>query len=709
MAGIIDAAPSAQKSPPPRLRQELNLFPAEPDLDGSPAWILHDPLTNRHFRLGQLEVDLLVFVEQGSDEEKIAQLATIKIGHQVAPAQVLELFEFLRRNNLTVADEVQKSWYRRQLALLGNQGVLTQLVKSYLFFRVPVLKPDRFLANTLKYVVWAGSTPSFICLGVLFLLGTFLAIRQMDSFINTFMHFFNPEGFGAYLVALAFVKIFHELGHGYTAKKMGCKVPIIGVAFLVGWPVLYTDTSDAWKLNSRSKRLKIGAAGIAVELSIAIISLFCWSLATDGIMRSVFFLLATTTWVMSILVNCNPLMRFDGYYLLSDWLRTPNLDTRSGAMARWLLREKLFALHHPPPEPVQNRMLLFAYSVWIYRFLLYLGIAALVYYFFFKALGLILFAIEVIYFILRPFYNEFKEWYKFWPEITWNKTTMRSSLLLLIILGLGFIPWRSSINAAAFIKARYTPLYTQVPGQVTQIAVANNTKVNKGQVLVTMADPELSYEKEQVQRRYEELSWQRAALGFDEKMRSEAIIVSSALFSQNQRLRGLLKKQEKLTITAPESGIVADLTPEIRVGDWLAEGTPVLALLDGNDLTIIAYIEEADLTRLKPGFKGLFYPEKGTFQPLDVEIIEIESMAIKSLDALYSASLFGGDVAVRKNKQDELIPVISTYQLRLKLLNKPTKLERVMRGTAVLEGEAESFFMRAKNRLYAVLRRESGF
>ena len=709
MAGIVDAAPSAQKPPLPQLRQELTLYPAEPDLDGAAAWVLHDPLTNRHFRLGQMEVDLLVFFDQGGDAETIAQLAFFKMGHQVSPAEVEELSEFLRRNNLTVCDEGQKAWYRKQQEMQGNKNIFLTLVKSYLSFRIPLFRPDRFLANTLKYVVWTGSKLTFICLGGLFVLGLFLAARQMDSFINTFLHFFSPEGFGSYLLALAFVKIFHELGHGYTAKKMGCKVPIIGVNFLVGMPVLYTDTSDAWKLNSRSKRLKIGAAGVVVELSIAIVSLFCWSLAPEGIWRSVFFLLATTTWVTSILVNCNPLMRFDGYYLLSDWLRIPNLDTRSGAMARWLMREKLFALNHSPPEPIRKRMLLYAYSVWIYRFLLYIGIAALVYYFFFKVLGLILFAVEVIYFILRPFYNEFKEWYKFWSQVTWNKTTMRSSLLLLIILGLGFIPWRSSINAPAFIKARYTPLYTQVPGQVTKIAVANNDKVRKGQVLVTLVDPELNYEKEQVQRRYEELSWQRASLGFDEKMRNEALIVASTLFTQNQRLRGLLKKQEKLIMTAPEPGTVADVSQDIKAGDWLAEGTPVLALLDSDDLIVIAYLEEAYLSRLKPGFKGRFYPEKGHFPPLEVEITEIESMAIKSLDALYAASLFGGDVAVRKNHQDELIPVISTYQLRLKLLNKPAKLERVMRGTAVLEGDAESFFARAKNRVYAVLRRESGF
>lgn len=706
MAGIIENTPSPQKSPPPLLRQELKLYPAEAEIDGSPAWTLHDPLTNRHFRLGQLEIDLLALFGQG-DAEKIAQLAALKMGYEVSPAQVDELFEFFRRNNLTVGDEVQKAWYQKQ-QVLGKQSLLMQLIKSYLFFRIPLWHADKFLSRTLKYVAWVGATPSFLVLAILLIIGGFLTVRQLDTFVSTFLHFFNPEGFGVYLLALSFIKIFHELGHAYTAKNMGCNVPIIGVAFLVGWPVMYTDTSDAWKLNSRSKRMKIGIGGVAVELGIAIVSLFCWSLTEDGLLRSVFFLFASSTWIMSVLINFNPLMRFDGYYLLSDWLRVPNLESRSGAMARWLLREKLFALNAPEPEPIQTKLVIYAYSMWIYRFFLYLGIAALVYYFFFKALGILLFAVEVIYFLMRPFYNEFKEWYKFLPQLTWNKTTVRTSLLFVILLGLGLFPWRSSIAIPAFIKAHYTPIYSQVSGQISQINVVNNTQVHKGQVLIEMTAPELAHEKAQVQRRYEELSWQRASLGFDEKMRSETLVVASTLLTQNQRLRGLLKKERKLTLAAPEEGVVADLVADVKVGDWIAEGTPLLAVLDSHDLTVVAYIEEDYLSRIKLGLHGRFYPEKGNFPAVEVELIEIEKMATRSLDALYQASLFGGDVAVRKNKQEELVPVISHYQIRLKL-NSPLVLPRVMRGTVILTGEPESFFSRAKNRLYAVLRRESGF
>jgi len=707
MDGAVTDAVQAQKPPPPILRQELNLFPAEPNEDGSQAWVLHDPLANRHFRLGQMEVDLLMFCGQG-DEEKIAQLASIKMGYQITAEEVGSLFSFLRLNNLVLGDGAQTAWYHQQKAAT-KKTFLAHAAKSYLFIRIPISRPDRFLDKTLPYVAWLGSSATLMTLMVLFFLGVFFALRQIDSFVGTFLHFFNAEGFGIYVIALAVIKILHELGHAYTAKNMGCKVPIIGLAFLVGFPILYTDTSDAWKLKSRRKRMNIGVAGVGVELAVAIVCLFLWSLTPDGLLRSVLFLLATTTWIMSILVNFNPLMRFDGYYLLSDWLRMPNLESRSFAMAKWWMREKLFALNFEPPEKIKLKLVFYAYSIWVYRFFLFLGIALLVYYFFFKVLAIILFAVEIIYFIVLPIVRELKEWQKFWPQVKWNPTTVRSCILLFTIIGLFFIPWRSSIEVPAFIKAQYTPLYAPVSGKITRIAVKNRQFVQTDEIVLEMEAPELSYERQQAQLRYDELSWQRSFLGFNSKMRSEALIVTSTLVTQNRRLRGLIKKQQKRLLNTPNAGVVADLDKDIKQGDWIAEGTPILSIVNTKDLTVHAYLEEEYLARIEVGQTGLFYPESGNYSVMDVEVVEIEGMAVRSMDALYSASLFGGDVAVRETQDKELVPVISVYKVRLKLLGQIAELQRVMRGTVVLKGRPESFFKRVKNQVYAIFRREGGF
>jgi len=127
--------------------------------------------------------------------------------------------------------------------------------------------------------------------------------------------------------------------HFYIAR-----VPVIGLAFLVMFPILYTDTTDAWRIQETRSRTLINGAGITVELCIAAISLLLWAFLPDGIFRSIAFFAATTSWAMSLFVNLNPWMRFDGYYLISDLLGVENMQKRGFEVGRWVMRKFLFGL-----------------------------------------------------------------------------------------------------------------------------------------------------------------------------------------------------------------------------------------------------------------------------------------------------------------------------------------------------------------------------
>ena len=128
-----------------------------------------------------------------------------------------------------------------------------------------------------------------------------------------------------YLVTLIFVKCLHELGHAFVAKHFGCRVSAIGIAFLVFFPFLYTDTTDAWRLRNHKERLLINFAGILTELHLALIATFAWAVLPDGGLKSVAFFIATTSWISSLVINVSPFMRFDGYYVFADWLKAENL------------------------------------------------------------------------------------------------------------------------------------------------------------------------------------------------------------------------------------------------------------------------------------------------------------------------------------------------------------------------------------------------
>ncbi len=150
----------------------------------------------------------------------------------------------------------------------------------------------------------------------------------------------------------------------------------------------------------------IGGAGVTVELVLACLATFAWPFLAEGPLKSLAFSIATVGWVLSLAINLNPLMRFDGYYLFADALGIDNLQSRAFSLGRWRMRELLFGLGAKPPEQFDKKttriLVWFAWAVWIYRLILFTGIALLVYYMSFKILGLVLFAVEIIYFIAKP-------------------------------------------------------------------------------------------------------------------------------------------------------------------------------------------------------------------------------------------------------------------------------------------------------------------
>jgi putative peptide zinc metalloprotease protein len=224
------------------------------------------------------------------------------------------------------------------------------LLKNYLFLRVRLLDPDRFLAACLPYVRWMYSPHFVAALAGLAGLGFYLIGLQWEAYTHSFLHLFSLVGALQVGAALAFAKAVHEFGHGLTAKRFGCRVPGMGAALLVLWPMLWTDCTDAWRLVDRRQRLLIDAAGVLAEIVLAVVASLAWSMLGDGPARSAAFLLSGSTWLVALAINANPLMRFDGYYLLSDWLDEPNLQERSFALCRWRVREALFGLGDPPPE-----------------------------------------------------------------------------------------------------------------------------------------------------------------------------------------------------------------------------------------------------------------------------------------------------------------------------------------------------------------------
>ncbi len=692
--------------PLPQLRQELKLLPALTTPEGEPRWTLHDPLSGRYFQLGLREVEILAQMERAESAAAVAQAATHALQQPVAVAEVEEVWQFLRHHSLVIGDPMQQQLYHRQRSQRSHW--FTHLAKSYLFIRIPLWNPDRFLERWLPQVAGLAHPAMVALLGVSLLLGGYLTARQWDTFLATLVDLLTPAGVLGFGIALIGVKILHELGHAFVAKAHGCRVAVIGVALLVLWPVLYTDTTAAWQLPSRRARIQIAIAGMAVELAVAVVALLLWSVAEEGAVRTLLFILATTTWMVSLLVNLNPLMRFDGYYLFADALNLPNLEQRSHAVARWWLRERLFGWQQPPPEPFRYRLLLFAVAVWIYRFLLFFGIALLVYHLFFKLLGLLLFWVEIGYFILGPLYREGVAWYRLRHQLRLNGALFRTVAVLLLLLGLLLLPWQRDIEIPAQLSGDYQPIYAPLTAQITAIPYREGESVAIGDRLLLLTSPALIHEATTARLRQQELQLQRRAASLTPQSLDQTLVIQSELQSQQRLVRQLEQQLKQLDLVAPQAGQIIDYPPDLRVGSWVREGERLLSLLNSDSLELIGYLKEGELARVEVGLVGAFYPDGLTTEPLPVQVTAMDRVGSSVLTQPLLASLFGGEIAVRYDETKQMVPLQAIYRLRFAPM-QPQPPQRILRGRIHLAAAPESILEGLQRRLTALWLRERGF
>ncbi|WP_131670831.1 HlyD family efflux transporter periplasmic adaptor subunit [Pseudomonas parakoreensis] len=695
----------------PSLRADLQLSPAAPALDGSPRWTLADPVRGRYFKLGAAAMRLLRHWSLG-DPEQVLRAANREPGLPLDGVELEQLLTFLRGHDLISAlDDQQRASYSLK-ALAQRQSLWKILLHQYLFFRIPLWRPDAFLNRAWPWLERFGPRLLRVGLPVTLALGVFLVSRDWQRFVGTFPHLFSLGGALSFAVALFFAKLCHEFGHAFMAKRAGCRVQSMGVAFMVLLPMFYTDVSDAWRVNDRRARLLIGAGGVLAELLLACIALLVWSLLPDGPARTAAFMLASATWITTLVVNLNPFMRFDGYFLLSDLWEVDNLQGRAFAFCRWRLRECLFGYGAPAPEPwsptMQRRLLIWGYGSWLWRAALFFGIALAVYHLFFKVLGIFLMLVELVWFIFLPIMNEWRQWWSR-REQAHGPRVLVSSLAVLGLLLVLIVPWRSAVELPTMLEGgRASALHAPVAARVKTVKVADGQTVAQGDVLIELESPDLESQQAIVRReiQIQQLLMRRQA-GRSETA-ADASIIEQRLAEAVAQYRGLSARRERLLLRAPHAGTVRDVLPNLTPGRWLSSKDALARVVeDGSRLR--GYIAEAELWRVKPGATGRFIADDPMHPALAVKLDEIDTNGVAYVDQEALTSDHHGPIAVRRDQQQRAEPVQAQYGARLTTLDQPPTPVQPLRGVVVLQGSGESVLGVAWRRLAALGVRESGF
>jgi len=459
----------------------------------------------------------------------------------------------------------------------------------------------------------------------------------------------------------------------------------------------------------------IGAAGVGAELMLACFATLLWSFLPDGALKSAVFLIATATWVVSLLVNLNPCMRFDGYYLLADWLGVENLQARGFAMGRWWLRELLFGLGRRAPEIMSARLraslVLWALATWLYRFFLFVGIAVLIYFLFPKVLGIFLMGAELGLLVARPIFGELRAWWRLRRAIRLNLHSAATGLIVAGLIGLIVVPWQTTVAVPSTLRAPdHALLFPPAPTRVAELPVTRGTRVEAGQIVARLEAPDLDHKIETELRQAELL--QRMILrqaASPEALRNIAVL-EQELAATLTALEGLFAERDALTVRAPIDGVLTERPENLRVGLWIGERTTLGLIVAGGEPVLEGYVREDDLPSVQPGAAARFYPDDPARPPLDATVVALETVNTGWLPDGYLASTFGGPIAVRTNDMGRLIPEQGHYRVRL-LPHDPDLQhpDQIVPGIVRIQGPSRSLADRIWRRVAAVLIRESGF
>jgi putative peptide zinc metalloprotease protein len=366
----------------PRLRSHARIH--RHHYRGQLWYVLQDRTSGRFMRFSPAAYLVISLMNGQRTLQEIWDIACERLGDDVLTQdEMIALVAQLHQGDVLRGDGIPDLEESSERARRISRRKKIMGVINPLAVRIPLFDPDAFVTRTLPLVrpilSWIGAL-TFI---VVVTTAAVLAALNWPALTNNIAdRVLAAESLAMLLLTYPFVKAVHELGHGYVLKRWGGEVHEMGIMFLVFMPVPYVDASDTAALREKWRRAFVGAAGIMVEAFLAAIALFIWLNAEEGMVRAVAFNVMVIGGVSTLLFNGNPLLRFDGYYVLSDLIEAPNLGTRSNRYLGYLIQTRLFGVEPPNPPlvaPGEARWLVF-YSIasFCYRIFIMTVIVSLV-------------------------------------------------------------------------------------------------------------------------------------------------------------------------------------------------------------------------------------------------------------------------------------------------------------------------------------------
>ncbi len=540
-----------------------------------------------------------------------------------------------------------------------------------LALRFPMFDPDRFLERTLPWVQplfgWFGIILWLVVVGA----GAVLAASHWtDLTENITERVLDPYNLVLLWFVYPLVKALHELGHGYAIRRWGGEVHEIGIMLLVLSPVPYVDASAAWGFRDKRKRMVVGAIGIAVELFLGALALFTWLAVEPGLVRTIAFNVMLITGVSTLLFNGNPLLRFDGYYVLADAIEIPNLGSRSNQYLGYLFQRYCFGVTdaESPAHSAGERFWLVLYGItsFIYRiFISFIIITFIAGKFFVIGILLAIWAIStqivmpigkgVAFLLNSPGLRRQR-----------GKAISISVVILAVAAGLLFvIPAPSWTRTEGVI---WVPEEAQVragtEGFIVGLLAAVDSEVRRGQPIIQAEEPFLKTRVAMLDAQYAELSAKYDALMPVDRV--QAAMVREQMIAAQANLRRSREREDELIFHSPANGRFILPNASDLPGRFVNKGQLVGYVLEPRELTARVVLLQDDIAKVRQETRGVEVMLAGwEARPLPARIRREVPGASHKLPTAALGSAGGGSIAVDPRDKEGVTTLSQIFQLEL--------------------------------------------
>jgi putative peptide zinc metalloprotease protein len=662
-----------------RVRLRPNLVCTAQPAAGQTQYVLKDPITLCYFRLDEGQHFAVSLMDGRHTLDEIRKAYEERFRPERLSLEELEAFTAqlldsgLAENETPGAGKLlfERSEKHRHDALRAK-------LLNFLYLKIPLFDPDALLARLAPRVRFLFAR-WFVLLAVGFVLTALgLIATHWSAFqarLPAYREFLTFPALLYLWAAIGLAKVLHEFGHGLCCKVQSGEVHEMGALLLVFSPALYCDVTDSWTLPDRWRRMAISAAGIYVDLLAAAAATWLWWLSVpETLLHNLCFGMMLVCGISTLVWNANPLMRFDGYYAVSDWLEIPNLAETSSRFLRSLVLRWLGVRVPAEPLPPGGRPVLFvgyAVASYVYRVVVVAGVVYFLYTFLkpYK-LGVIGFVLGTAalgvtvgwpaFGLVHAVYQQGRL-----PEMKPARTWLFLGTLLLLVAGFFALPIPLKVEGQALIQVEPDQVrrvaIPETGGFLQEVCVRDGQPVRAGDVLAVLANPSLEIklrvnEADQVLRS-EQRSSHTAGLT-EGSTPGDQVAVSLQhteyeLKALEREHATLQERRDRLTLRAPCDGVVLGLgSPELK-GKWLEKGTELCRLGNTGSLRAVLLVEPADHRLIAVGGRAVVRVHGRGLQHWEGVVTEIAQVDANKIPPQLS-SRAGGEVATQQDPDSRL-------------------------------------------------------